>query len=75
MEYLIKTYSNEGDTVLDNTMGSGTTGVAAIRCGRKFVGIEMDLDYYQISEKRIKNTVTVEKVAQDPQNPLVDALY
>ena len=39
MEYLIKTYSNEGETVLDNCMGSGTTGVAAVKCNRKFIGI------------------------------------
>ena len=53
MEYLIKTYTNEGDTVLDNTMGSGTTGVACVNCNRSFVGIEMDKKYYQISEERL----------------------
>jgi len=53
MEYLIKTYTNEGDTVLDNTMGSGTTGVACVNCNRSFVGIEMDKKYYQISKERI----------------------
>ena len=53
MEYLIKTYTNEGDTVLDNTMGSGTTGVACVNCNRSFVGIEMDKKYYQISEERV----------------------
>ena len=52
MEYLIKTYTNEGDTVLDNTMGSGTTGVACVNCNRSFVGIEMDKKYYQISKER-----------------------
>ena len=52
MEYLIKTYTNEGDTVLDNTMGSGPTGVACVNCNRSFVGIEMDKKYYQISKER-----------------------
>jgi site-specific DNA-methyltransferase (adenine-specific) len=75
MEYLIKTYTNSGDTVLDNTMGSGTTGVAAIKCGREFIGIEMDSEYYKISKERIETTVPVEEVAQGTQNPLVDALY
>jgi DNA modification methylase len=75
MEYLIKTYTNPGEVVLDNTMGSGTTGVAAIRCGRDFIGIESDLDYYQIAKERIESAVPLEKLAQDPQNPLLDALY
>lgn len=53
MEYLIKTYTNEGDTVLDFTMGSGTTGVACGNTGRKFIGIELDRGYYHIARKRI----------------------
>lgn len=53
MEYLIKTYTTEGDTVLDFTMGSGTTGVAAIKSGRKFIGIEKDSDYFIIAQNRI----------------------
>ena len=53
MEYLIKTYTNEGETVLDFTMGSGTTGVAALRNGRKFIGIELDKDYFNIAAERI----------------------
>lgn len=53
MEYLIRTYTNPGDTVLDNCMGSGTTGVAAIRTGRNFIGIERDPDYFAICQKRI----------------------
>ena len=52
-QYLIKTYTNEGDTVLDITMGSGTTGVACIQTGRNFIGIEIDPEYYKIAEKRI----------------------
>lgn len=53
MEYLIRTYTNEGETVLDFTMGSGTTGVACVNTGRNFVGIERDPEYFQIAEKRI----------------------
>lgn len=53
MEYLIRTYTNPGDVVLDNTMGSGTTGVAAIQSGRRFIGIERDPDYFAICQKRI----------------------
>jgi len=52
MEYLIKTYTNEGDIVLDNTMGSGTTGVACINTNRRFIGIEMDETYFQIAVDR-----------------------
>ena len=53
MEYLIKTYTDEGDTVLDFTMGSGTTGVAASNLNRNFIGIELDKDYFDIAESRI----------------------
>ena len=53
-EYLIRTYTNEGDTVLDICMGSGTTIVSAIRTGRNAIGIEMDKDYFEIAEKRCK---------------------
>lgn len=56
MEYLIKTYTNEGETVLDFTMGSGTTGVAAANTGRRFIGIELDLDYFNIAIERIKSS-------------------
>lgn len=55
MEYLIKTYTNKGETVLDFTMGSGTTGVAAVRNNRGFIGIELDEKYFKIAEERIKN--------------------
>ena len=57
MEYLIKTYTNEGETVLDFTMGSGTTGVACVNLGRSFIGIEMDENYFNIASDRIKGTV------------------
>jgi len=53
MEYLVKTYTNEGDTVLDNCMGSGTTGVACKNLNRKFIGIEQNAGYFQIAKSRI----------------------
>jgi site-specific DNA-methyltransferase (adenine-specific) len=53
MEYLIKTYTNEGETVLDFTMGSGSTGVAAKNLNRSFIGIEQDPNYFKIAEERI----------------------
>lgn len=54
LEELIKTYSNEGDLILDNCMGSGSTGVACINTGRNFIGIELDRKYFEIAEQRIK---------------------
>ena len=54
MEYLIRTYTNEGEIVLDFTMGSGTTGCAAANTGRKFIGIERDPDYFAIAQARIQ---------------------
>lgn len=56
MEYLIKTYTNEGQTVLDFAMGSGTTGVACKNLDRNFVGIELDSNYFKIAETRIKES-------------------
>jgi site-specific DNA-methyltransferase (adenine-specific) len=53
MEYLIKTYTKEGETVLDNCMGSGTTGVACKKTGRHFIGIEKDENYYNIAVRRV----------------------
>ena len=53
MEYLIKTYTNEGETVLDNCMGSGTTGVACKNLNRKFIGIELDETYFNLAKERI----------------------
>lgn len=54
MEYLIRTYTNENAVILDNTMGSGTTGDASLRSGRNFIGMEKELEYYNIAEKRLK---------------------
>jgi len=54
MEYLIRTYTNAGETVLDFTMGSGTTGCAAANTGRRFIGIEMDADYFTAASARIQ---------------------
>jgi site-specific DNA-methyltransferase (adenine-specific) len=54
MEYLIRTYTNPGDTVLDNCMGSGTTGVACTNTGRNFIGIEMDEKYFSVAQTRIR---------------------
>ena len=56
MEYLIKTYTNEGETVLDFTMGSGTTGVACKKLNRNFIGIEMNEHYFKIAEDRINDS-------------------
>lgn len=55
MEYLIRTYTQEGETVLDNCMGSGTTGVACVRTSRNFIGIERDEGYFKIAQDRIES--------------------
>jgi len=57
MEYLIKTYTNEGETVLDFTMGSGSTGVACKNTNREFIGIELDDNYFNIAKNRIESTL------------------
>jgi len=57
MEYLIRTYTNEGDVVLDNCMGSGTTGVACVNTWRKFIGMELDEKYFAIAESRISTAM------------------
>ncbi len=57
MEYLIKTYSNENETVLDNCMGSGTTGVACVNTNRNFIGIERDEKYYDMAKSRIDESI------------------
>ena len=62
LEYLIKTYTNEGETVLDNCMGSGSTGVACVNTNRDFIGIELDENYFQIAKNRIEETQTAHDV-------------
>ena len=64
MEYLIRTYTNEGEVVLDNCMGSGTTGVACINTNRNFIGIEMNNNYFNVAKDRINNI---------RNNPLISA--
>jgi site-specific DNA-methyltransferase (adenine-specific) len=54
LEYLIKTYTNDGETVLDNCMGSGSTGVACVNTNRDFIGIELDKKYFEVASERIK---------------------
>jgi len=60
MEFLIKTYTNNGETVLDFTMGSGSTGVACKRLDRGFIGIEQDKNYFEIAKKRINENINLE---------------
>ena len=57
LEYLIKTYTNENEVVLDFTMGSGSTGVAALNTNRKFIGIELDENYFNIAKQRIEEVI------------------
>ena len=62
MEYLIKTYTNEGEVVLDNTMGSGTTGVACVNTNRNFIGMELDDKYFEIAKARINEATTAKQL-------------
>lgn len=57
LEYLIKTYTNESETVLDNCMGSGSTGVACVNTNRNFIGFELDKNYFDIAKTRINNAL------------------
>lgn len=59
LEYLIRTYTNEGETVLDFTMGSGSCGVASVNTNRNFIGIELDKGYFDIAEKRINEAQNI----------------
>ena len=72
MEYLIKTYTNEGDTVLDNAAGSFTTGVACVNLNRKFIGIEMDKDYFDIGVNRIKERIRWLDLKIEPEISMED---
>ena len=60
LEYLVKTYTNEGELILDNCMGSGSTGVACVNTNRKFIGIELDDKYFEVAKERIENTYNQE---------------
>ena len=62
LEYLIKTYTNENETVLDNCMGSGSTGIACINTNRNFIGIELDNTYFEIAKKRIEEASGKSKI-------------
>ena len=65
MEYLIRTYTNEGDLVLDNCMGGGTTGVACINTNRRFIGIEKDEKYFKIASNRINEAcLAIKKISE-----------
>ena len=68
MEWLIKSYSDAGDTVMDNCMGSGTTGVACVNTDRNFIGIEMDEGYYSIANKRIDEALGTIKPSVPSEN-------
>jgi site-specific DNA-methyltransferase (adenine-specific) len=57
IEWLIKSYSNEGDTILDNCIGSGTTAIACMNTGRNFIGFETDVNYFNIANERIKQNI------------------
>ena len=73
--WLIRTYSNEGDTVLDPCMGAGTTGIAAKMENRNFVGIERKLDYFNSASERINNTFApVDEQEKTAHYPLINAL-
>ena len=67
LEYLLKTYTNTHDTVLDNTMGSGSTGVACANTGREFIGIEQDPNYFQIAKSRIDDALAEYKLFGEKQ--------
>ena len=62
MDRLVKVFTNEGDVVLDFTMGSGSTGVSCIRNNRNFIGIELNKEYYEIAEQRIQKVLNEKSV-------------
>lgn len=70
LKYLIETYSDEGDTVLDITMGSGSTGVACKLTNRNFIGMELDKNYFEIAKQRIENGFVQENITDDELNSL-----
>ena len=70
--YLIKTYTNENDTILDNCMGSGSRGVACKNLNRNFIGIEKDDKYFEIAKQRIENGFVQEDVNINENSPLFE---
>lgn len=66
LEYLIKTYTNPGETVLDNCMGSGSTGVACVNTGRRFIGMELDEHYFSVAQERISEAIDNKAKQGDP---------
>lgn len=70
LEYLIRTYTKEGDVVLDNTMGSGSTGVAAVHTGRSFIGIEMTDNYFRTASERINGAMCIESPSKNDEPSL-----
>lgn len=70
LEWLIKTYTNEGETVLDNCMGSGSTGVACVNTNRNFIGMELDPQYFEIAKKRIEEAEKAKAEAMPPNESL-----
>ena len=75
LEYLIKTYTLEGEIVLDFTMGSGSTGVACVNTNRKFIGIEKDDKYFEIAKNRIENPETYVKVKDEQETYSINKLF
>lgn len=78
LAYLIKTYTNSGETVLDPTMGSGSCGVAAVTTGRSFIGIELNAEYFYMAQERVKSakgTISLGDVQEKPLNPLQLSLF
>jgi site-specific DNA-methyltransferase (adenine-specific) len=67
LEWLMKTYSNKGDTILDSCMGSGSTGVACKNLNRNFIGIELNSDYFEIAKNRIETLNNAAKLRQSEQ--------
>ena len=73
LEYLIRTYTNPGMTVLDNCMGSGSTGVACVNTGRNFIGMELDPGYFEIAKKRIEEAQAQARLAWNTRAPILSA--
>ena len=71
LEYLIRTYTNEGETVLDNVMGSGSTGVACVNTGRNFIGMELDPGYFEIAKRRIEEAQAQARLAWNTRAPIL----